>query len=219
VQNVPMHRTGSLASRFALGLSLTVLVAGATHAQQPRAHVDTVLAARDLDGDGITDYIVRESKASVDGAPRARRLAIYLGVEPAAARAAWATEWDDEFGASVDVSELLPLGTSSTLVAVSEPQADYESTHVVLIRARRAKTLVSHGIDYGEGYFQLRLEGGRAIVDATQEHLVLGGKAIDGTLACPDAQRPALRLVFDPRAERFVPDHPRCVRVGSGHLD
>jgi len=219
VQNVPMHRLASLASSFVLGLSLTVMVAGATRAQPPRAHVDTVLVARDLDGDGIIDYIVRESKESLDGAPRARRLAIYLGVEPAAARAAWATDWDDEFGAGVNVSELLPLGTSSTLVAVSEPQADYESTHVVLIRARRAKTLVSHGIDYGEGYFQLRLEGGRAIVDATQEHLVLGGKAIDATLACADAQRPALRLVFDPRAERFVPDHPRCVRVGSGSLD
>src|SRR4051812_28631321 len=213
-----MHRLASLASSFVFGLSLTVTVAAAAHAQ-PRAHVDTVLVARDLDGDGITDYIVRESKASLDGAPRARRLAIYLGVEPAAARAAWATDWDDEYGGSTVVSELLPLGTSSTIIAVSESQADYESTHVVLIRARRAKMLVSHGIDYGEGYFQLRLEGGRAVVDATQEHLELSGKAIDGTLACADAQRPALRLVFDPRTERFVPDHPRCVRVGSGNLD
>jgi hypothetical protein len=208
-----MHRRlGPLLSSIAIAFTITATVASATPAQQPRVHVDTVLVARDLDGDGIIDYIVRESKESLDGAPRARRLAIYLGVEPAAARAAWATDWDDEFGASVDVSELLPLGTSSTLVAVSEPQADYESTHVVLIRARRAKTLLSHGIDYGEGYFQLRLEGGRAIVDATQEHLVLGGKAIDGTLACADAQRPALRLVFDPRAERFVPELPRCVK-------
>jgi hypothetical protein len=87
---------------------------------------------------------------------------------------------------------------------------------VVLIRARRARTLVSHGIDYGEGYFQLRLEGGRAVVDASQEHLVLGGKPVAGTLACADAQLPALRLVFDPRAERFVPENPRCVRPPSG---
>jgi len=92
------------------------------------------------------------------------------------------------------------------------PQADYQSTHVVLIRAGRAKALMSHGIDYGEGYFQLRLEAGRAVVDATQEHLVIGGKAVAGTLSCGDAQLPALRLVFEPRAERFVPEHPRCVK-------
>ena len=186
-------------------------------AQQPRARVDTVFVARDLDGDGKSDYIVRESRP-VRGGPRPQRLAIYLGLEPATARAAWATEWDDEFGGEVAVAELLPLGTSSTLVAVSTPEADYEGTQVVLIRARRAKTLLSHGIEYGEGYFQLRLEGGRAVVDATQEHLVLGGKAVDGTLACADAQRPALRLVFDPRAERFVPEHPRCVKL-PGDVD
>lgn len=189
--------------------------ASSARAQQPRARVDTVLVARDLDGDGNTDYIVRESRAA-RGGPRPRRLAIYLGVAPASTRAAWATAWDDEFGGEVDVSELLPLGTSSTLVAVSLPEADYEGTQVLLIRARRAKTLVSHGIDYGEGYFQLRLEGGRAVVDATQEHLVLGGKAVDGALACPDAQLPALRLVFDPRAERFAPENPRCVKLPSG---
>ena len=210
------HGRGSLSSSAAIALCLAATAAGATHAQQSRAHVDTVLVARDLDGDGATDYIVRESRASRDGGPQARRLAIYLGAEPAVAtRVSWATDWDDEFGGS-DVSELLPLGTSSTLVAVTESQADYESTHVVLIRARRAKALLSHGIDYGEGYFQLRLEGGRAVVDATQEHLVLDGKAVAGTLACSDAQHPALRLVFDPRGERFVPEHPRCVRVPSG---
>ena len=131
-------------------------------------------------------------------------------------RAACATDWNDEFGGEVTVSELLPLGTSSTLVAVSEPEADYEGTRVVLIRAQHAKTLVSHGIDYGEGYFQLRLEGGHAVVDASQEHLALGGKVVDGTLACADAELPALRLVFDPRAERFVPEKPRCVRAPSG---
>lgn len=181
----------------------------------PRAHVDTVLVARDLDGDGNTDYIVRESRASRGGL-KPRRLAIYLGVGPGANRATWATDWDDEFGDEVDVTDLLPLGTSSTLVAVSQPEADYVGTQVVLIRARRARTIMSHGIDYGEGYFQLRLEGDRAVVDATQEHLVVGGKPVDGALACPDAQRPALRLVLDPRAERFVPENPRCVRLPSG---
>jgi len=210
-----MHRgSGSLVWRAVIAVCLTTTVAGIAGAQQSRPQVDTVLVARDLDGDGTTDYIVRESKAAQTGL-RPRRLAIYLGVGPAVAPAAWATEWDDEFGGS-DVSELLPLGSSSTIVAVTATQADYQSTRVVLIRARRARTLMSHGIDYGEGYFQLRLEGGRAVVDATQEHLVLGGKAVDGTLACADAQLPALRLVFDPRAERFVPENPRCVRVPSG---
>jgi hypothetical protein len=209
------HARGSLLSSAAIALCLTAMTAGVTRAQQPRPRADTVLVARDLDGDGSTDYIVRQSRASRDGGPRSRRLAIYLGAEPATARAAWATNWDDEFGGSVNVSELLPLGTSSTLIAVSEPQADYESTHVVLVRARRAKALLSHGIDYGEGYFQLRIEGGRAVVDATQEHLVLGGTAVAGTLACSGAQHPALRLVFDPSGERFVPEHPRCVRVPS----
>jgi hypothetical protein len=210
-----MHRGyGLLVSSAAIALCLTVTAAGDVGGQQARAHVDTVLVARDLDGDGTTDYIVRESRAARNGL-RPRRLAIYLGVQPATARAAWATDWNDEFG-KTEVSELLPLGTSSTLVAVSATDADYESTYVVLIRARRAKALVSHGIDYGEGYFQLRLEGGRAVVDASQEHLVLGGKAVDGTLACADAQLPALRLVFDPRGERFVPENPRCVKVPSG---
>ena len=209
-----LRRLESFSAGLVVALCATACAAAAS-AQQPRSHVDTIFVARDLDGDGNTDYIVRESRASRNG-PRPRRLAIYLGVEPATARPAWATEWDDEFGGEVDVSELLPLGTSSTLVAVSEPEADYEGTQVVLIRARRAKLLLSHGIDYGEGYFQLRLEGGRAVVDATQEHLVLGGKAVDGTLACADAQLPALRLVFDPRAERFVPENPRCVKLPSG---
>lgn len=212
VQNVRMpRRRESFSLRLVAALCVSVTAASCVRAQPPRAHVDTVLVARDLDGDGNTDYIVRESRASRGGL-QPRRLAIYLGVGPGVTRASWATEWDDEFGGDVTVAELLPLGTSSTLISVSQPEADYEGTQVVLIRARRAKTIVSHGIDYGEGYFQLRLEGGRAVVDATQEHLVIGGKPVDGTLACPDAQLPALRLVFDPRAERFVPEHPRCVK-------
>ena len=209
------RRRELLSLSLVMALCASANAARSARAQQPRARVDTVLVARDLDGDGNTDYIVRESKASRSG-PRPRRLAIYLGVAPASARAAWATDWDDEFGGDVDVPDVLPLGTSSTLVAVSSAEADYVGTQVVLIRARRAKTIVSHGIDYGEGYFQLRLEGGRAVVDATQEHLVLRGKPVDGALACPDAQLPALRLVFDPRAERFVPENPRCVRLPSG---
>ena len=128
------RRRESFSARLVVVLCLSASGGGAAGAQKPRTHIDTVLVARDLDGDDRTD------------------------------------------------------------------------------RARRAKTLMSHGIDYGEGYFQLRLEGGRAIVDATQEHLVIGGKPVDGTLACADAQLPALRLVFDSRAERFVPEHPRCVK-------
>ena len=209
------RRRESFSLSLVVALCVSAGAASIASAQQPRAHIDTVLVARDLDGDGNTDYIVRESRASRGGL-QPRRLAIYLGVGPGTTRAAWATDWDDEFGDELDVSELLPLGTSSTLVAISQPEADYVGTQVVLIRARRAKTIVSHGIDYGEGYFQLRLEGGRAVVDATQEHLVLGGKPVAGALACPDAQLPALRLVFDPRAERFVPENPRCVRLPSG---
>ena len=209
------RRRESFSRSLVVALCAWASAASIAGAQQRRAHVDTVLVARDLDGDGNTDYIVRESRASRGGL-KSRRLAIYLGVGPGTTRASWASDWDDEFGVEVDVTDLLPLGTSSTLVAVSQPEADYVGTHVVLIRARRAKTIVSHGIDYGEGYFQLRLEGGRAVVDATQEHLVLGGKPVDGALACPDAQLPALRLVFDPRAEQFVPENPRCVRLPSG---
>ena len=209
------RRCVSFSRSLVVALCVTASAASVARAQQARAHVDSVLVARDLDGDGNTDYIVRESRASRSN-PRPRRLAIYLGVGPGTTRASWATEWDNEFGAEVDVSDVLPLGTSSTLVAAVQPEADYVGTQVVLIRARRAKTILSHGIDYGEGYFQLRLEGGRAVVDATQEHLVLGGKPMNGALACPDAQLPALRLLFDPRAERFVPENPRCVRLPSG---
>lgn len=212
-----MPRRESFSRSLVVALCVSASTAGIARAQQARAHVDSVLVARDLDGDGNTDYIVRESRVSRGGL-KPRRLAIYLGVGPGTTRASWATDWDDEFGDEIDVTDLLPLGTSSTLVAVSQPEADYVGTQVVLIRARRAKTILSHGIDYGEGYFQLRLEGGRAVVDATQEHLVLGGKPVNGALACPDAQLPALRLVFDPRAERFVPENPRCVRLPSGAL-
>jgi len=212
-----MPRPDFVSLGFAFVLGGSVIAATPAHAQQRRMHVDTILVARDLDGDGTTDYIVRESRPSRGGL-RPRRLAIYLGVGPGTTRASWATDWGDEFGEGVEVSELLPLGTSSTLVAVTLPEADYVGTRVVLIRAGRAKTVVSHGIDYGEGYFQLRLEGGRAVVDATQEQLVLGGKPVAGALACPDAQLPALRLVFDQRAERFVPENPRCVRLPTGAL-
>lgn len=211
---MPRRRNRSSLS-LVVALCVSASAVSAAHAQPPRAQVDTVLVARDLDGDGNTDYIVRESRASRSGL-KPRRVAIYLGVGPGTTRASWATDWDDEFGDEVDVDELLPLGTSSALVAVAQPEADYVGTQVVLIRARRAKTIVSHGVDYGEGYFQLRLEGGRGVIDATQDHLVLNGKPVDGALACPDAQLPALRLVFDPRAERFVPENPRCVRLPSG---
>src|SRR5690349_19640853 len=102
----------SLPSSIAVAFCLMATALPALQSQQPRPHVDTVLVARDLDGDGNTDYIVRESRVS-RGGPRSRRLAIYLGVQPTVARAMWATDWDDEFGAQVDVGELLPLGTSS----------------------------------------------------------------------------------------------------------
>jgi hypothetical protein len=83
---------------------------------------------------------------------------------------------------------------------------------LLLIGAGSVKLLLTHGIDYGEGAFELRRENGNVVLDASQDHLLIAGKAVGPELTCSQTDWPEVHLVFDPRQRQFKPNAPRCVR-------
>lgn len=120
-------------------------------AQARRVRVDSTFLAKDLDGDGRTDYIVRQSRSGPNEHMRAARLAIYLGARPVTQAAAWASEWNEEFGNEASFGDSLSVDSRTMLLTVALPEADYDDIRWLLVEEGHVRELITHGIDYGEG--------------------------------------------------------------------
>ena len=173
---------------------------------------DTVFLARDLDGNGTTDFVVRESRLFDPRlAMRAFRLAVYLDSIPGHRAATWATKWDEEFGGETLLSEAIPLGTEASALVVEGGGGDYVSETLLLVRNREVRSLVTHGEDYGNGYFEASASGANLVIDASIDHLEVPGVRVTAP-TCRN-EWAALRVTYDVRAQRFTAERPRCVKI------
>lgn len=172
---------------------------------------DTVMLSRDLDGNGVTDYVVRESRPFHSTRVYTFRLAVYFDSIPASRRAHWSSGWNMEGDATL--GEVASLGSRGSLLEVDGNEADYTSETLLAIRDGSITEELTHGEDYGEGFLELKREGGALVVDATQMHLLVRGAPVSPELECNDGNWPAVRLQWDEATRRFVPDKPRCIKA------
>jgi hypothetical protein len=171
---------------------------------------DSLALARDLDGNGVTDYVVRETRPYRRGRMLYTRVAVYLDSIPASRRPRWSSGWDMEGRA--DFGEVDALGARGSLLVVLGNDADYTSETLLAIRDGTIAEEITHGEDYGRGFLDVTKERGTLVVDASQDHLTLRGVPAGPELACPGDSWAAVRARWDDAARRFVPEKPRCVK-------
>lgn len=200
-------------AHLALAVCLLTTSGALAHAQISRTRVDTILLARDLDGDGKIDYVVRESSDTTRGAPRPARLAIYVGAKPQTAVAAWASPWNPSYGSDVTLARTIRVDASATLLEVDEPADDVLGIRVLLVDRGAVRELVSHAVDMEYGSFRLRETGSRITVDATPQNLLVDGKDVDVSVDCENGRRAELHLFFNRATRSFGTPKPRCVRA------
>lgn len=175
---------------------------------------DTVMLARDLDGNGVTDYVVRESRPYHARRTYTFRLVVYLDSIPASRRPRWSSGWNMEGEATL--GDVASLGSRGSLLEVYGNEADYTSETLLAIRDGSITEELTHGEDYGEGFLELKREGAALVVDASQMHLELRGAPVGPELECKDGDWPAVRLQWNEASRRFVPDKPRCIKARRG---
>lgn len=176
---------------------------------------DSVMVARDLDGNGVTDFVVSENR------PYHRRVdmhwirsSVYLDSIPARRTPAWTTGWNIGEG-GLTVGQVEPLGPRGSLLVLVGNDGDYGSETLLALRDGRITEELTHGEDYDDGFFSARTEGGTVVVDASQKNLLLRGKPVPPELECPRGESAAVRLRWDEPSRRFVPDRPRCIKPPS----
>ncbi|HET7187594.1 MAG TPA: hypothetical protein VFI52_05540 [Gemmatimonadaceae bacterium] len=174
---------------------------------------DSVLLVRDLDGNGVNDFVAIENRPFRRSTTiRIYRLAVYLDSISARRAPAWATAWDMETDRTLDRIE--PLARGSLLV-VGGNGGDYSSETLIVARDGTITEELTHGEDYGDGYFRILREGGTLVVDASQKNLLVRGKPVPPELDCPRNEWAGVRMRWDEPTRRFVPDAPRCVKQRS----
>jgi hypothetical protein len=172
---------------------------------------DSVMLERDLDGNGLMDHVVRESRPFHSMRVYSFRLVVYLDSIPASRRAQWSSGWDMEGEATL--GEVASLGSRGSLLEVNGNNADYTSETLLAIRDGSITEEVTHGEDYGQGFLELGREGGTLRVDASQMHLLVRGTPVSPELECKDGDWPAVRMRWDDVNRRFVPENPRCIKA------
>lgn len=172
---------------------------------------DSVALARDLDGNGVADYVVMETRPfHRDYHHLYHRLAVYRDSIPASRRAWWATEWSDE--SQVDLGEVHALGARGSLVVVLGSEADYTSETLLSVRDGAVIVEITHGEDYGNGFLEVKPEDGTLVVDASQDHLLVRGVPVKPELECAGSDWAAVRARWDDATRRFAPERPRCIK-------
>jgi hypothetical protein len=172
---------------------------------------DSVMLARDLDGNGLTDYVVRESRPFRIKRMYSFRLVIYLDSIPASRQARWSSGWDMEGEATL--GEVASLGSRGSMLEVDGNDADYTSETLLAIRDGSITEEATHGEDYGQGFLEMRREGSTLVVDASQMHLMVSGAPVTPELQCTDGNWPAVRMPWDDANRRFAPETPRCIKA------
>ena len=168
---------------------------------------DSVLLANDIDGSGKTDYVVREARGATNlMAAKEYRLAIYLDTKPRSRPPDWKNDWDMEAGKDQGLSKFLSLAPGVSFLEVQWSGGDFDGDDVLIAEKGKVLLEIYHGIDYGNGYFLARQEGGKTLVEASLDNLDLLGKPVTSAIKCPAFQVAGMRLVFDPNAGHFVRD-------------
>jgi len=199
----------------ALVLCLLADAPALAHAQTPRMRVDSVLLARDLDGDGKLDYVVRESADTAANAPRPARLAIYVGVKPQTQPPGWASPWVPSYQGDAALARSIRVESNAALLEVDEPADDVLGIHVLLLDRGAIREILSHAVGMDFDSFRLRETQGVITVDATPRNLVIDGKEVGSSRECRKGQHVEVRLRFDRTTRSFVRVTSRCVRSTS----
>ena len=184
--------------------------------QGASVRTDSILLARDLDGDGVTDYVVRQVRKQVKY-PLSRdfRVAVYLDAVPGARRANWATPWYLEGEADLYLSEHMPLPGRQWLLRLYAAGGDGDSDWILVVGHGTVREEITHGVDYGQGYLQIGRVRDSVVVEASLARLELRHKQVTATVECMPTEWATMRLVFDPAKRRFTPQRTRCVSIDS----
>lgn len=182
-------------------------------AQMGRIRTDTLFLSADIDGSGKSDYVVREWRMGSISRMKDYRLAVYLDKDPGSGPPNWANNWDAlEVGADQSVDTSLSVAPGVTLLAMGWSGGDYSATEVLIAERGKVRPEISHGIDYGNGYFRITREAGTVVVEASLDNLELRGTPVTSAIKCTEPNMAAIRLVYDLKAGHFAPERSRCVR-------
>ena len=100
----------TIISRLLVGLALCVPATTRCQRIVPR---DSVLLSRDVDGNGRSDYVVREVKRGKERESLVpTRTAVYLNRAPSTRKPQWASKWNDEVPIELDTVLAVPGGGS-----------------------------------------------------------------------------------------------------------
>lgn len=173
---------------------------------------DTVLLARDLDGDGHVDYVVLEVRGTTQGAFE-NRIAVYLDQSPEARRPKWASRWEYEGVGDSHLDYAVSLATDVGLLDIAFYGGDGDDHTILLVHGGRAHVDIAHRIDYGQGYLTLRRERGDVVIDASIANLELRRVEVPASTPCGPAQWAMMRLRYDRAHRRFMSGPRFCVKA------
>jgi hypothetical protein len=174
---------------------------------------DSVFLSRDIDGSGKRDYVVKESKPGSVSSMRAYRLAVYLDKDPRTRKPAWSMAWDDEFGGDQTLGRVLSLAPGATLLDVQWAGGDYDGTVLLIAERGRIRQEITHGVDYGHGFFDIKQDGRNVVVDATLANLELRGKPVKPGIKCLEPEVRAVQLRYDAKTRGFIAGRIRCAKI------
>lgn len=182
-------------------------------AQMGRAHTDSVFVIGDIDGSGKPDYVVRETRMGSISDMKDYRVAVYLDKDPGTGRPDWANKWDAlDIGASQGADTSLSIGHDATMLAIGWSGGDYSATDILIAEHGKVRPEISHGIDYGHGYFAIKREAGTVVVEANLDHLELRGAPVTAAIKCTEPEMAVIRLVYDLKTRHFLTERSRCAR-------
>ena len=82
---------------------------------------------------------------------------------------------------------------------------------MLLIRDGAITEELKHGEDYGRGGMRILKEGGKLVVEATIDHLVVRGAPFSSQLECKSDEWALMRMTWNEAARKFVAEGPKCV--------
>jgi len=192
-----------------LSVIATAILPRAAVAQRAPVKTDSVLLARDLNGNGKTDYVIRESRRGAVPEARETRLAIYLDSAPRVHKPHFANDWDiGDIDSSIVSTRHLSPGVSPFVVVVSGGY--YAASPLLLVQKSGVSEALSFGVDYGNGYMDIGETPDGLVILATDDHLELRKKPVGPSAECGPSRWSVRKVVFDTRQLKFIAGKSFC---------